>query len=70
MPSKATHLIFADEAGPCGYGLSRYLTQHGHHGWVVAPSLSPTKAGDRGKPDRPDAGQLARWMRSGDLPRV
>ena len=35
--------------------------------WVVAPSLIPTKAGDRVKTDRRDAMQLARLMRSGDL---
>jgi transposase len=67
MPSKATHLIFVYEAGPCGYWLYRYLTQKGHHCWVVAPSLIPKKAGDRVKTDRRDAVQLARLLRSGDL---
>jgi transposase len=67
MPSKATHLIFVYEAGPCGYWLYRYLTKKGHHCWVVAPSLIPKKAGDRVKTDRRDAVQLARLMRSGDL---
>jgi len=67
MQSKAKHLIFVYEAGPCGYWLYRYLTQKGHHGWVVAPSLIPKKAGDRVKTDRRDAVQLARLMRSGDL---
>jgi hypothetical protein len=27
MPSKATHLVFVYEAGPCGYWLYRYLTK-------------------------------------------
>jgi transposase len=36
----------------------------------VAPSLVPTKAGDRVKTDRRDATQLARLMRSGDLTAV
>jgi len=33
----------------------------------VAPSQSPKQAGDRVKPDRRDAAQLARLLRSGDL---
>jgi transposase len=67
LQAKATHLVFVYEAGPCGYWLSRYLTQKGHVCWVVAPSLIPKKAGDRVKTDRRDAVQLARLMRSGDL---
>jgi transposase len=70
MPSKAQHLVFVYEAGPCGDWLYRYLTQKGHRCWVVAPSLIPKKAGDRVNTDRRDAVQLARLMRSGDLPRV
>ena len=30
LPSQAKHLVFVYEAGPCGYWLSRYLTQKGH----------------------------------------
>jgi transposase len=67
MQSKATHLVFVYEAGPCGYWLYRYLMKAGHLCWVVAPSLIPQKAGDRVKTDRRDAVQLARLMRSGDL---
>jgi transposase len=67
MQSKAKHLVFVYEAGPCGYWLYRYLTKKGHVCWVVAPSLIPKKAGDRVKTDRRDAIQLARLMRSGDL---
>jgi transposase len=67
MQSKAKHLVFVYEAGPCGYWLYRYLTKKGHVCWVVAPSLIPKKAGDRVKTDRRDAVQLARLMRSGDL---
>ena len=66
MQSKAKHLIFVYEAGPCGSWLSRYLTRKGYDGWVVAPSLIPTKAGDRVTTDRRDAVQLARLARSGD----
>jgi transposase len=67
MQSKAKHLVFVYEAGPCGYWLYRYLTKKGHVCWVVAPSLIPKKTGDRVKTDRRDAIQLARLMRSGDL---
>jgi transposase len=66
MPSKAKHVIFIYEAGPCGYWLSRYLTKKGYACWVVAPSLIPKKAGDRVKTDRRDAVPLARLARSGD----
>jgi transposase len=67
LQSKAPHLVFVYEAGPCGYWLYRYLTQKGQVCWVVAPSLIPKRAGDRVKTDRRDAVQLARLMRSGDL---
>jgi transposase len=67
LQSKAPHLVFVDEAGPCGYWLYRYLAKNGHVCWVVAPSLIPKKAGDRVKTDRRDAVPLARLRRSGDL---
>jgi transposase len=67
MQSKANHLIFVYEAGPCGYWLYRYLSKQGYDCWVVAPSLIPKKPGDRVKTDRRDAVQLARLARSGDL---
>ena len=67
LHSKAPHLVFVYEAGPCGYWLYRYLTKQGHLCYVVAPSLIPKTPGDRVKTDRRDAGQLARLMRSGDL---
>jgi transposase len=70
MQSKAKHLVFVYEAGPCGYWLYRYLTKKDYDCWVVAPSLIPKKAGDRVKTDRRDAVQLARLARSGDLTRV
>jgi transposase len=70
LQSKAPHLVFVDEAGPCGYWLYRYLAKNGHVCWVVAPSLIPKKAGDRVKTDRRDAVQLARLARSGDLTAV
>jgi transposase len=67
LRSQSMPLVFVYEAGPCGYGLYRYLMKHGYVCWVVAPSLIPKKAGDRVKTDRRDAMQLARLMRSGDL---
>ena len=69
-PSKAEHLIFVSEAGPCGDWLYRYLRKKDYDCWVVAPSLIPQKAGDRVKTDRRDAMQLARLARSGDLTAV
>ena len=70
MPSQAPHLIFVYEAGPCGDWLYRYLRNKGDAGGGVAPSLMPTKPGDRGKTDRRDAVQLARLARSGALTAV
>jgi transposase len=70
MQSKAKHLVFVYEAGPCGYWLYRYLMKKDYDCWVVAPSLIPQKAGDRVKTDRRDAVQLARLARSGDLTSV
>jgi transposase len=67
LQSKATHLVFVYEAGPCGYWLYRSLTKQGSVCWVVAPSVSPQTAGDRVNTDRRHAVQLARLMRSGDL---
>jgi transposase len=67
LQSKARHLVFTYEAGPCGYGLYRHLTGKGHECIVAAPSLVPRKAGDRVKTNRRDAKQLARLLRSGDL---
>jgi transposase len=65
--SKATHLVFVYEAGPGGYWRYRYLTKKGDVCWVVAPSLSPKKAGARVQTDRRDAQPWARLMRSGAL---
>jgi transposase len=67
LQSKAKHLVFVYEAGPCGSWLYRYLTKKDDVCWVGAPSFIPKKAGDRVKTDRRDAMPLARLMRSGDL---
>ena len=58
------------EAGPCGYGLYRTLTDWGHECAVVAPSLIPRKAGERVKTDRRDGMALARLHRAGELTAV
>lgn len=58
------------EAGPTGYTLHRQLTTLGVECMVVAPSLVPTRSGDRVKTDRRDALKLARLLRSGDLTSV
>src|SRR5471032_75301 len=52
-------LAFCYEAGPCGYGAHRQLTSLGHRCDVVAPSLIPTKPGDRVKTNRRDGQALA-----------
>lgn len=70
LHSQAAHLVVAYEAGPCGYGLYRYLTAKGIDCRVVAPSLIPKRPGDRVKTDRRDAVELARLLRSGDLAAV
>lgn len=63
-------LSFCYEAGPCGYGIYRQLTQIGHDCVVVAPSLIPRRAGDRVKTDRRDSETLCRLHRSGELTAV
>jgi transposase len=63
-------LRFCYEAGPCGYGIQRHLSAHGHECVVVAPSLIPRRAGDRVKTDRRDAASLARLHRAGELTAV
>ena len=63
-------MSFCYEAGPCGYGLHRQLTELGYDCIVVAPSLIPVKAGDRVKTDRRDAIMLAKLHRAGELTSV
>jgi transposase len=58
------------EAGPTGYVLYWQLTRLGVACEVVAPTLVPTKAGDRMKTDRRDAEKLARCYRAGELTAV
>ena len=58
------------EAGPTGFGLCRSLRKAGIDCIVVAPSLVPSKSGDKVKTDRRDARKLAHFHRSGDLTEV
>lgn len=55
------------EAGPCGFALQRYLTEHGVACDVIAPSLIPRRPGSRVKTDRRDATQLAVLYRADAL---
>lgn len=70
LEARAGQLNFCYEAGPCGYGLYRQLTELGHACDVVAPSLIPVKSGDRVKTDRRDAAMLAKLHRAGELTAV
>jgi transposase len=63
-------LSFCYEAGPCGYGIYRQISKMGHDCSVVAPSLIPSKSGDRVKTDRRDSESLSRFHRAGELTAV
>jgi transposase len=70
LSGKYSKLTFCYEAGPTGYGLYRLITSLGHECIVVAPSLVPTKRGDRIKTNRRDAENLAKLLRAGELTAV
>ena len=70
LVSKGMNPRFVYEAGPCGYAIYRHLTKNGYPCKVIAPSLTPKKAGDRIKNDTRDATTLARLERSGDLTEI
>jgi transposase len=55
------------EASAVGFVVHRVLERDGFSCEVIAPSLIPTKPGDRHKTDRRDALALARLYRSGHL---
>jgi transposase len=67
LAGKYARLTFCYEAGPTGYGLHRLIKSLGHDCMVVAPSLIPTKPGDRVKTNRRDAVNLAKLLRAGEL---
>ena len=58
------------EAGPCGYGIQRKVAAAGYNCAVVAPSLIPSRPGDRIKTDPRDAAMLAWLHRAGELTSV
>src|SRR3979409_2812172 len=58
LSSEGVGLRFCYEAGPCGYGIQRHLSAHGHECMVVAPSLIP-------KGGRPGQDRSAGWRPGG-----
>ena len=58
------------EAGPTGYELTRLLRGGGVRSEVIAPSLIPTRPGDRVKTDKRDARRLAVLFRADQLTAV
>src|SRR4030081_3461096 len=70
LASKHARLTFCYEAGPTGYGLYRLIKSIGHGCLVVAPSLIPSKPGDRVKTNRRDAVNLVKLLRAGELTAV
>ena len=64
-PNRVLHFVY--EAGPCGFGIHRYLTAQGEDCVVVNPSSMPKRSGDRIKTDRRDGDALARLHRAGEL---
>ena len=70
LAAKHSKLTFCYEAGPTGYGLYRLIKSLGHDCIVVAPSLIPSKPGDRIKTNRRDAENLAKLLRAGELTSV
>jgi transposase len=65
LGGEGVRLRFCYEAGPCGYGIQRRLSAHGHEYIVLAPSLILKRAGDRVKTDRRDAASLGAAASSG-----
>src|SRR4051794_40153723 len=57
---KETLIRACYEAVPCGFGIARRLKQLRVECSVAAPSMTPTRSGDRIKTDRCDARKLAR----------
>ncbi len=70
LAAKYRHVSFCYEAGPTGYGLYRLITSLGHDCMVVAPSLIPSRPGDRVKTNRRDAVALAKLLRADELTAV
>jgi transposase len=67
LQGRHRQLTFCYEAGPRGYGVHRLLSGLGRDCVVVAPSLIPSRPGDRVKTNLRDATTLARLHRAGEL---
>ena len=67
LSGRYAKLYFCYEAGPTGYGLYRQLRALGQDCIVVAPSLIPSRPGERVKTNRRDAMSLARLLRANEL---
>jgi transposase len=63
-------LSFCYEAGCCGYGIAREVSDCGQECLVVAPGLVPMRPGDHIKTDRRDSTTLAKMHRAGELTSV
>jgi transposase len=70
LAAKYSRITFCYEAGPTGYGLHRWIKELGYECLVIAPSLIPSKPGDRVKTNRRDALNLAKLLRAGELTAV
>ena len=55
------------EASGCGFWIARRFLHLGIKCDVIAPSLIPTRSGDRVKTDKRDAAKLAKSLRANDL---
>ena len=67
LTAKGAELKFIYEAGPCGFGLYRYLAGNGFPCIVTSPAMIPKRKSVRIKNDRRDALTLARLYRAGEL---
>ena len=71
IKKRASGMIdFCYEAGVCGFTLKRQIEKLGCKCSVIAPSLVPTKPGDRIKTDRRDAKKLLGQFVAGQLTEV
>jgi hypothetical protein len=68
LRKEARELVVCYEAGPCGYAIYRRLNgKPGMTCQVIAPSLTPRRAGDRVKTNRRDSLSLAKLLRAEEL---
>ncbi len=65
MPNCKVHAVY--EAGPTGYQLLRWLEAESISAFITAPSMVPTRGGDRVKTDKRDSLRLAENLRGGQL---